>query len=132
MRFELVRPPLRGLGEPGKQAQVDVPGRHAQFWTHRHRSHRSSRSEGSAERSVYDLRMSRINVYLPDELADRARAAGLNVSSLTQQAVQRELQARSSNDWVGRVEALPAVDVTHDDALVALDAARDEFGAWHE
>lgn len=45
--------------------------------------------------------MARVNVYLPDELAARAREKGLNMSALA------------------RVE--------HDDALTALDATRDEL-----
>lgn len=36
----------------------------------------------------------RISVWLPDELAEQARAAALNVSALTQQAIRRELAMR--------------------------------------
>ncbi len=32
------------------------------------------------------MRMARVNVYVPDELAEKAKVAGLNVSSLTQEA----------------------------------------------
>ena len=35
------------------------------------------------------MRMARVNVYLPDDLAAKARAADLNVSRLTQAAIQR-------------------------------------------
>ena len=38
------------------------------------------------------MRMARVNVYLPDELASGARDAGLNVSALTQEAVRQALE----------------------------------------
>ncbi len=74
------------------------------------------------------MRMARVNVYLPDELADEARAAGINVSSLTQDALRRELGARRSTTWLEQVGRLPATQVTHDEVLEALDAAVDEMG----
>ena len=70
--------------------------------------------------------MGRVNVYLPDDLAEEARAAGLNVSNITQEALRRELAGRRTTAWLTRVRQLPASDVTHDDALDALDGARDE------
>ena len=74
------------------------------------------------------MRMARINVYLPDDLARQARAAGMSVSNLTQAALRRELAARGSTDWLKRVGSLPAGTVTHEQVLSALDAAREEFG----
>jgi post-segregation antitoxin (ccd killing protein) len=71
--------------------------------------------------------MARINVYLPDQLAEDARRAGLNVSALTQSAIAAELRRRGTNSWLARVPA-PASPVTHDAALEALDDARAEFG----
>lgn len=41
-----------------------------------------------------------INVYLPDELAENARLAGLNVSALTQAAAAAELQRRGTDAWL--------------------------------
>ena len=38
--------------------------------------------------------MARANVYMPDDLHERARAAGLNVSELAQKAVEHELDRR--------------------------------------
>jgi post-segregation antitoxin (ccd killing protein) len=43
---------------------------------------------------VYGLRMARVNITMPDELHERARAAGLNVSRLAQAAVAAELERR--------------------------------------
>ena len=58
--------------------------------------------------------MARVNVYLPDELAEEARAAGLNVSNITQDALRRELAARRTSEWVARVSKLAPTGVTHD------------------
>lgn len=74
------------------------------------------------------MRMARINVYLPDDLAERARAAGVNVSSLTQSALRRELAARNTDDWLKRLRRMPRVAVTHDAVLEALDREREELG----
>ena len=41
------------------------------------------------------MRMSRVNITMPDELLQRARAAGLNVSSLAAAAVLEELERRA-------------------------------------
>lgn len=76
--------------------------------------------------------MARVNVYLPDELAEEARSAGLNVSNITQEALRRELAGRQSSAWVARVRALPPLDVSHERVLEALDAVREEMGARDE
>lgn len=72
--------------------------------------------------------MARVNVYLPDELAEEARAAGLNVSNITQEALRRELTGRRTSAWLGKVSRLPRSGVTHDEVLHALDDARAEAG----
>jgi post-segregation antitoxin (ccd killing protein) len=41
------------------------------------------------------VRMARANVYLPDDLHERARRADLNVSELTQRAIRSELERRA-------------------------------------
>lgn len=71
--------------------------------------------------------MARLNVYVPDELAEQARADGLNVSALTQAAIRAELARRSMRSWLA---SLPTVSrpVGHDAVIAALDEARDEFG----
>ncbi len=74
------------------------------------------------------MRMARINVYLPDELARQARAAGMSVSSITQAALRRELGARNTAEWLSRLARLPAIKLTHEQVLSALDAEREEFG----
>jgi post-segregation antitoxin (ccd killing protein) len=72
--------------------------------------------------------MARLNVYVPDDLAERARARGLNVSALTQAAITAELENSATDAWLERLEAR-STDAQHDDVLDAIDAARDEFGA---
>jgi post-segregation antitoxin (ccd killing protein) len=61
--------------------------------------------------------MARVNVYLPDELADQARAARLNVSNVAQEALRRELAGLETSAWVAGVLALPALEVSHDKVL---------------
>ena len=72
--------------------------------------------------------MARVNVYLPDELAEEARQAGLNVSNITQDALRRELAGRQTTAWLERVRKLRATGVSHAHVLEALDGVRDESG----
>ena len=67
--------------------------------------------------------MARMNIYLPDDLVERAKSEGLNVSGLAQDAVAAELDRRLLRTWL---DALPYRDqtVTHVDVLDALDASR--------
>jgi post-segregation antitoxin (ccd killing protein) len=44
--------------------------------------------------------MARLNVWVPDELAARARSEGLNVSAMTQSALSDELAARDLDTWL--------------------------------
>ncbi len=71
--------------------------------------------------------VARLNVYLPDDLAAAARRAGLNVSGLTRDAVQRALTSRSTDEWLATLRPVPAHRATHGGVLAALDADRDEL-----
>ena len=73
------------------------------------------------------MRMARLNVYVPDELAKAARAAELNVSALTQEAIRTALDANSVDAWFASLDALDPVSVSHTTAQRALDEARDEL-----
>ena len=73
------------------------------------------------------MRMARVNVYLPDELADQARDAGLNVSNLTQEAVRSALSAKWTGEWLDEVAALSPTGVGHEEVLAALQGAKDEL-----
>lgn len=74
--------------------------------------------------------MPRVNVYLPDDLAAAVRAAGLNVSALTQDAIRRYLAGRTTDAWLATLDPRSA-QISHEDALAALDAARDEPATRH-
>jgi len=70
--------------------------------------------------------MARLNVYVPDELAERAKAADLNISALAQAAIADELQRRATNSWLDALPA-PRGTVSHRAAIDALDAGREEL-----
>jgi len=44
---------------------------------------------------MYAVRMARVNITVPDELLDQAKAAGLNVSRLAAGALAEELERRA-------------------------------------
>jgi post-segregation antitoxin (ccd killing protein) len=72
-----------------------------------------------------------LNVYLPDDLAAQAKAAGLNLSAVTQEAVRQRLAARSTDAWLTSLPHRSAEPVSHEAALAALDAAREEAPTRH-
>ena len=77
--------------------------------------------------------MARVNVYLPEDLAEQVRSAGLNVSGITQDALRRELASRRTTAWLERVRTLPRTGVSHEEAIAALDEVRAEAGdTWPE
>ena len=73
------------------------------------------------------MRMARVNVYLPDQLADEARDAGLNVSNLTQEAVRSALSSMHTAEWLKTVTALHPAGAEHQDVLAAIRGAKDEL-----
>ena len=73
--------------------------------------------------------MARVNVYLPDDLAERAKLAGVSISAVTQDALRSALAAIDTDSWLDRLDQLPAREVAHDRVLAALDHAREDFGA---
>ena len=90
---------------------------------------RASLASEALKICVYYVCMARMNIYLPDDLAAKARAAGLNLSALTRAAVETELARSLTDGWLERVLALGPTSVSHDEAMEALDAAREDFGA---
>ena len=60
---------------------------------------------------VYSMRMSRVNITVPDDVAAEARAAGLNVSRVATAALVEELDRRA------RTKALDAYLAQLDDEL---------------
>lgn len=81
-----------------------------------------------ANDSVYHVCMARVNIYLPDELAARAREAGLNVSAVAREAIEHKLSARATNDWLQQVTKLGPTGITHEQVMEALDEVREEAG----
>jgi hypothetical protein len=79
---------------------------------------------------VYIVCMARVNIYLPDDLASRAREAGLNVSGVAQEAIERELRRQDMRAWLDDVRADPPLKgrLTHEDVIAALDEVRAEAG----
>jgi len=74
------------------------------------------------------MRMARVNIYLPDDLAREAKSAGLNVSKITQEALRTALASRRVAAWLDDIARLPPTGITHEQAMAALDEARRE--AW--
>jgi post-segregation antitoxin (ccd killing protein) len=76
--------------------------------------------------------VTRLNVYLPDDLAAQAKEAGLNLSAVTQEAVRQSLAARSTDSWLASaLQPVSTSTVTHDRALEAIDDVRDEASTRH-
>lgn len=66
-------------------------------------------------------------MYLPDDLADQAKDAGLNVSSLTQDAIRSALSASQTEEWLTQVGALSPTGTGHDAVMTALSEAKDDL-----
>jgi len=73
------------------------------------------------------MRMARVNVYLPDDLAVQAKDAGLNVSSLTQDAVRSALSAVETEEWLSRVGTLSPTRIRHRAVMSAVSEAKDDL-----
>jgi post-segregation antitoxin (ccd killing protein) len=73
--------------------------------------------------------MARVNVYLPDDLAARAKLAGVSISAVTQEALRGALAAMDTDAWLDRLGRRSGTEVEHDRVLGALDEAREDFGA---
>lgn len=76
--------------------------------------------------SVYTMRMARVNVYLPDDLAAAAKAADLNVSSLTQDALRKALAASDLDRWLADLDRVDPIEVDGAAVKSAIAAAKDE------
>jgi post-segregation antitoxin (ccd killing protein) len=77
------------------------------------------------------MHMARINIYVPDELAEEAKRSGLNVSSLAQRAIRASLAAQSTDQWLRTLRPAPPHTSTHESVVHALDAVRDEAPTRH-
>lgn len=75
--------------------------------------------------------VTRLNIYLPDDLAAQAKRVDLNLSALTQEAVRRVLMQRSTDSWLSSLPVRSVDAVTHDRVIAALDYAREEPPTRH-
>lgn len=73
--------------------------------------------------------MPKVSVYLPDDLYQRARAAGLKLSAVTQEAVRAELAQAPNAAWVEAVRRRPPRVTRQIDTSTLVAEVRDEFGA---
>lgn len=76
------------------------------------------------------MRMARVNVYLPDGLAAEAKAAGLNVSNLTQEALRSALTVGRIDQWLDDVGAVRPLDIEPAIVESAISAAKDEIEGY--
>lgn len=72
-------------------------------------------------RCVY---MARINIYMPDELAEAVRAADMNLSNLAQVAAERELARMRVSSWLSRVLFGRTRNISPEATLEALRSTR--------
>jgi len=73
------------------------------------------------------MRMARVNIYLPEDLAREAKAAALNISKITQEALRAELASHRVAAWLDGIASLPPTGITHEQAMAALREARAEL-----
>lgn len=75
--------------------------------------------------------MARVNIYLPDDFARRAREAGLNVSGLAQAAIEDELRVRALGGWLAELRDRPPLEgepMTNEELMEIMDEVREEMG----
>lgn len=73
--------------------------------------------------------MARVNIYLPDDLAKRAREAGLNVSGIAQEALERELRIRATDQWLDSLRDRPrGAEIPRKELEKIMDEVREESG----
>lgn len=73
------------------------------------------------------MSMSR-NVYLPDDLAGEAKKAGLNISSLTQDAIRSALSAQKLTLWQQQVSELGPPGISHESVIEAVSRPKGNSG----
>jgi post-segregation antitoxin (ccd killing protein) len=73
------------------------------------------------------MRMVRVNVYLPDDLAVQAKHAQLNVSALTQDAIRSTLAASATDAWLAGLAELDRQDIDHETVARSIAEAKDEL-----
>lgn len=79
---------------------------------------------------MYDVCMARVNVSIPDDVIERARATGLNVSRLAtsalEEALEKQLKIEMAKQYLAELEAElgPITEAERAEADAWLDSAR--------
>lgn len=73
------------------------------------------------------MRMARVNVYLPDDLAEEAKALGLNISRLTQEALKSTIASDKLATWLDKVRSNEPLDIDPEAVKAAISGAKDEL-----
>ena len=84
------------------------------------------------ENHAYALRMARVNTTIPDDLLERARERGLNISEITRLGLEAELRRRDNADGLAMLLAEMEADLGAPSAPDEADAeawARRVYGA---
>lgn len=76
------------------------------------------------------MHIARLNIYVPDDLAEQAKQAGLNVSAMAQDAIRKALEADSTDAWLASLQPV-APTTSHGLVIEALDTVRDEPTTYH-
>lgn len=71
--------------------------------------------------SVYIVCIARLNVYLPDELAEAIRPLDWNLSNLLQSAVRERLDRQRLDTWLSELKHSPSGAAVHGQTLAALE-----------
>jgi len=71
--------------------------------------------------------MPRLTVYVPEDLAEWARAADVNVSRLAQDALRAERRRRDHDAWLAGLERRPARRLASQRIVDAVSEVRDEL-----
>jgi len=65
-----------------------------------------------------------MNIYIPNDLAKKAKREGLNISAIAQSAIETALAGKSTDNWLASLTQGSQKAVSHQTALRALDADR--------
>lgn len=79
--------------------------------------------------------MARVNIYLPDDLAERAREAGVNVSAVARSAIEAKMASMINEAVFEELARLPRPrrQISHEEVIATLDAVRAEADRdWDE
>jgi len=74
--------------------------------------------------------MARVNVYLPDDLADEIRLSGLNVSAVGQEAIRAALAARRPDARLKAAARFDTTGIPNERVRASLSEVRSEL--WGE